>query len=436
MLRRIERIVTPVVKAFNGRVVKSIGDAYMIIFRSPTTAVRCATAVQDRLYQMRAHGSGAEETRLRIAMNLGEVRVHRGDVFGEPVNIAARLEGVTPADEIYVSESIYLSMNQTGIPLEKVGEYELKGIPEPVTVYRVRKASEESPEGDAGDNKALPYGGQQMQQFSRMRWTRRLYNLMWILAVAGLIGAAYLRYRPSGDYNELIEKAKKAAEAGDATSVLAAAGQIPAMASQARSSVRRYRQKAVTMLLEEQDYEAVEAELDSLLEEAPRDPETLMLNGLYYSAKDKHEEALKTLSESLKLNASLGKRPGVARAVLEGYRIPTLRSTAEHLVESVLQEAAVPVMAKALTVPEFADRAAKRTIANRLEKLGHGHEVDWVLLAIDDLKATSCKVRKNAIGKLLTESDERAVGPLMILAESKGCHAKYARNTANAILGK
>ena len=51
MLRRIERLVAPVVRAYNGRVVKSIGDAYMIVFRSPTEAVRCATAVQDRLYQ-------------------------------------------------------------------------------------------------------------------------------------------------------------------------------------------------------------------------------------------------------------------------------------------------------------------------------------------------------------------------------------------------
>ncbi|MEK7705712.1 MAG: adenylate/guanylate cyclase domain-containing protein, partial [Myxococcota bacterium] len=92
MLRRIERLIAPVVRAYNGRVIKSIGDAYMIVFRSPTEAVRCATAVQDRLHQYNTNTRADQGIHIRISINVGEVRVHRGDVFGEPVNIAARIE--------------------------------------------------------------------------------------------------------------------------------------------------------------------------------------------------------------------------------------------------------------------------------------------------------------------------------------------------------
>src|SRR6185503_20689789 len=136
MLRRVQRIIEPVVRGYSGRVVKSIGDAYMIVFRSPTEAVRCATAVQDRLHQHNTSSSADQAIHIRIAMNIGEVRLHRGDVFGEPVNIASRVESVAPADEIYFSEAVYLTMNRTDIPCERVGDFELKGIREPVTVYR------------------------------------------------------------------------------------------------------------------------------------------------------------------------------------------------------------------------------------------------------------------------------------------------------------
>ena len=83
-----------------------------------------------------AVATGDVWTEMRLAASLGEVRVARNDVFGEPVNIAARVESITPADEIYLSQAVYLTMNRSDIPSECVGEYELKGIAEPVTAYR------------------------------------------------------------------------------------------------------------------------------------------------------------------------------------------------------------------------------------------------------------------------------------------------------------
>lgn len=445
MLRRVEGIVTPVVAGYNGRIVKRIGDAYLIVFRSPTEAVRCATAVQDRLHQHNSNTTADQAIHLRIAMNFGEVRVHRHDVFGEPVNIAARLEGVTPADEIYLSEAVYLTMNRSDLHTDIVGDYELKGIPEPVTVYRVRKFAHL--EGDAeaerpadADNApgaavaGLPFGGLQLQQWKRLRWLRRAYQAMWVLAVLGILGAAYLRYRPSSDYSDLVLAARTAVEQGAPMDVLAAAGQIPVDATVERVEVRRYRRKAVEMLVASDQLDTAQAELESLLGEDSRDPEALMLRGLMHHKRGARAKAIADLEAALTLDGALGKREDVVAAVVGGYLESNTRRTADFLVESVLQKAAIADLAKAVRDPELSNRGAQWAMADRLEKLGASHEVDWVLLHIEDLKSTNCKLKKAAIGKLAVAGDDRAVGPLMKVAESKGCAAQYAQTVAQQLV--
>ncbi len=445
MLRRIERIVTPVVHGYDGKVIKSIGDAYMIVFRSPTEAVRCATAIQDRLHQHNANTSTDQAIHLRIAMNFGEIRVHRGDVFGEPVNIAARLEGITPADDVYLSEAIYLTMNRSEVATELVGDYELKGIPEPVTVYKVKKfihleggeeeaATTDGERNDTALAAGLPYGGLQLAHWQRLRWIRRAYQGMWVLAVLGILGAGYLRYRPSSDFSDLVTQARAAAEQGAPQDVLAFAGQIPAEATEERAEVRRYRHKAVGMLLEEEEYDLAEAELEKLLAEDQRDAEALALRGLFYRKQGKLRASINNLESALKLNSHLGKRREIVEAVLDGYTDYNTRKTSEFLIDSIIDKAAIPIMAEKVNDPTFGDRAARKAVAARLEKLGAGHEVDWIMIYIDDLKSTSCKVRKAAIGKLSLEKDDRAVGPLYKVAESKGCGAQYAKSVAAQIV--
>lgn len=443
MLRRVERIVTPVVLGYNGRVVKSIGDAYMIVFRSPTEAVQCSTAVQDRLHQHNMSTSADQAIHIRIAMNFGEVRVHRGDVFGDPVNIAARIEGVTPADEVYLSEALYLTMNRSDVATEFVGEYELKGIPEPVTVYRVRKfahlddaeGNEDADTDSAGNVAAagLPYGGLQLAHWRRLRWLRRAYQAMWTLAVLGIIGAGYLRYRPSSDYSHLVEEARTAAEKERPMEVLGAAGQIPISAAAERQEARRYRLEAVDMLIAKEKYDVARNELESLLAEAERDAEALLLRGLLHHRTGDVKASVADLQDSLELDPKLGVRADVVAAIVAGYEKYETRKISEFLVESVLKHRAVPALKTALDDSSFGDRTARRAIATRLEKLGAGHEVDWVQLWIEDLGSTSCKIRKAAIGKLSVEKDIRAVGFLLQVAESKACGAQYARNVANQI---
>lgn len=449
MLRRVERVVTPVVHGYNGRVVKSIGDAYMIVFRSPTEAVRWAAAVQDRLHQHNTNTSADQAIHLRIALNFGEVRVHRGDVFGEPVNIAARLEGVTPADEIYLSEAVYLTMNRSEIATELVGAYELKGIPEPVTVYRVKKFAhleEEEEEGAEADTSkkseqakgaiaaGLPFGGKQLSQWRKLRWLRRAYQAMWTVAVLGIMGAGYLRYRPSSDFRHLVVAARAAAEQGAPMDVLAAAGQIPRGAIEERNEVRRYRRKAVAMLTDRGDLDTAQAEVESLLAEDQRDAEALMLQGLLRHAQGELKAAIEDLEQALKLDPRLGEQDRVIEVVVDGYRETNTRKTADFLIANIIQKAAVSALARAVRDEEFGGRTARWAVASRLEKLGMSHEVDWVLLYVEDLKSTNCKIRKTAISKLSVEKDDRAVGPLIKVAEAKGCGASYARSVANLIV--
>ncbi len=132
-------VVLPVLQGKGGRLIKTIGDAFLMVFDSPTDAVLAGIQAQEALAKHNAAVSEIDRIEIRIAINTGEVNLVEGDVYGEPVNIAARIEGVAEAGEVYFTESVYLSMNKTEVPSAEVGLLQLKGIPEKVRVYKVRR---------------------------------------------------------------------------------------------------------------------------------------------------------------------------------------------------------------------------------------------------------------------------------------------------------
>lgn len=142
MLQRFGDVVRPVVSAFDGRIAKSIGDAFLVTFRSPTDALHWAMAVHDKLAESNAGVPDDQRFEIRVAVNVGEVRVEQGDVFGEAVNIAARIEGEAGPGEVYFSEAVCLVMTRSEVPYEEVGLRELKGIKDPVKLYRVPRVTE------------------------------------------------------------------------------------------------------------------------------------------------------------------------------------------------------------------------------------------------------------------------------------------------------
>lgn len=143
LLKTHDNLLLPVVRAYKGRLVKKIGDALLVVFRSPTDAVHCAMSMQDALWEYNRDADPDRQIHVRIALNQGDVRLEKGDVFGESVNIAARAECITPPGDIYFTASVFLAMNKTEVPYEPVGDFDLKGIPAAVTIYRVKPYNEE-----------------------------------------------------------------------------------------------------------------------------------------------------------------------------------------------------------------------------------------------------------------------------------------------------
>jgi adenylate cyclase len=132
-------LLAPLFKAFGGRIIKSIGDAFLVTFESPTQAVLSGVAIQDRLWQYNRSAPESAQLHVRVAVNVGEVRLEASDVFGEPVNIASRVEGIAEAGEVYFTEAVYLAMNKAEVPSQEVGSFELKGIPGKIRVFCVPK---------------------------------------------------------------------------------------------------------------------------------------------------------------------------------------------------------------------------------------------------------------------------------------------------------
>jgi TolB-like protein/class 3 adenylate cyclase/tetratricopeptide (TPR) repeat protein len=135
---RVE-IVDPQIAGHNGRVFKATGDGVLAEFPSVVNAVACAVDIQRAIAQRNTGQPENRALKLRIGINLGDVVIEGEDLFGDGVNLAARLEGIAPSGGILVSGTVYDQMKgKLDIPLDYVGEQRVKNIAEPVRTYSVR----------------------------------------------------------------------------------------------------------------------------------------------------------------------------------------------------------------------------------------------------------------------------------------------------------
>jgi len=139
MLERHKAVVLPILEGRGGKLIKTIGDAFLMVFESPTDAVLSGVAVQEALREHNKDKADDDRLDVRVAINTGEVNLADNDIFGEPVNITARIEAVAEAGEVFFTEAVYLSMNKKEVPSSEVGLLQLKGIPEKVRVYKVKR---------------------------------------------------------------------------------------------------------------------------------------------------------------------------------------------------------------------------------------------------------------------------------------------------------
>jgi adenylate cyclase len=131
---RLKReLIEPSLSRHEGRLIKTTGDGALAEFASPLTAVRCAVEIQDHL----ASGSGS--LRLRVGLNLGDVIVGQdGDLYGDGINIAVRLEGIADPGGILISEKVYSEVEgKLDVGFEDRGEQQLKNISRPLRTYAV-----------------------------------------------------------------------------------------------------------------------------------------------------------------------------------------------------------------------------------------------------------------------------------------------------------
>jgi class 3 adenylate cyclase len=132
-------LVDPKIAEHRGRVVKNTGDGLLAEISSVVDAVRCAVEVQRGMAERNADVPQEKRIEFRIGINVGDVMLDRGDIFGDGVNVAARLEGLAEPGGICVSSRVQEDAEgKLEITFENAGEQQLKNIARPVRVYRVR----------------------------------------------------------------------------------------------------------------------------------------------------------------------------------------------------------------------------------------------------------------------------------------------------------
>jgi adenylate cyclase len=131
-------LIEPKIAEHQGRVVKTTGDGVLAEFASPVKAVRCAIDVQHGMADRNAGVPHEQRIEFRIGINLGDVIVEDGDIFGDGVNVAARLESIAEPGAVYISRTVRDFVDGTAeIVLEDLGERQLKNIARPVQVFRI-----------------------------------------------------------------------------------------------------------------------------------------------------------------------------------------------------------------------------------------------------------------------------------------------------------
>ena len=132
-----KNLVNPKISEHNGRIFKLTGDGMLIEFPSVVSAVACAVDIQSAM-RTRNATEPAARIEFRIGVNLGDIIVEDGDIFGDGVNVAARLESIAPVGGITVSQSVCDHVgNRLGLTFEDMGERRLKNIERPMRVYSI-----------------------------------------------------------------------------------------------------------------------------------------------------------------------------------------------------------------------------------------------------------------------------------------------------------
>jgi adenylate cyclase len=134
----LRALVDPKVAEHRGRVVKNTGDGMLAEFSSVVDAVRCALDVQRGMAERNAGVQDQKRIEFRMGINVGDIIIDRGDIFGDGVNVATRLEGLAKPGGICISDDAHRQVRgKFDVTFEDAGERQLKNIARPVRVFQV-----------------------------------------------------------------------------------------------------------------------------------------------------------------------------------------------------------------------------------------------------------------------------------------------------------
>jgi len=397
MLALHDALLLAVVRGYRGRKVKGLGDALLAAFDSPTDAVLCAMAMQDRLAAWNSKAQAGERIEIRIALNQGEVRRSRGDLHGEAVQLALEAEARAEAGEVLLTDAVYLSMNKTEAATEVVGEVLLHGSGR----IRLRRAVR-------GADPRAPYGGRALARLGRLPNPARAVRLrmatesaldfarkriVWAAAALLLIAAAAGEHVSSGTGNDPLARAEALLESREPLAALVELDRLADSPRAQDAEVQVVRGKAEHALGQ---LGPAFADFAAAVKQDPR-------------ALD--EGAISALADLLDAEAF----PAVWRPAL-------LRLLGEQV-----GRAAAPAVRRLLA----SERAAARDDAlHVLELSGSATNADRIAVARADLRdpRISCAARRSAVRRLAVAAGSEAEALLARAAEARACGSVEARD--------
>ena len=397
MLALHDALLLPVVRGYRGRKVKGLGDALLAAFDSPTDAVLCAMAMQDRLAAWNSKAPVGERIEIRIALSQGEVRSSRGDLHGEAVQLALEAEARAEAGEVLLTDAVYLSMNKTEAATEVVGEVLLHGSGR----IRLRRAVR-------GADPRAPYGGRALARLGRLPNPARAVRLrmatesaldfarkriVWAAAALLLIAAAAGEHVSSGIGNDPFARAEALLESREPLAALVELDRLADSPRAQDAEVQIVRGKAEHALGQ---LGPAFADFAAAVKQDPR-------------ALD--DGAISALAELLDSEAF----PAVWRPALL------------KLLGEQVGRAAAPAVRRLLA----SERAAARDDAlHVLELSGSATNADRIAVARADLRdpRISCAARRSAVRRLAVAAGSEAEALLARAAEARACGSAEARD--------
>ena len=412
LLENHDQILSKVIRRFGGKKIKSVGDSFLVTFRSPTDAVLCGMAMHDALWDFNQSENTNNPIIIRVALNAGEVRLTNNDVFGDAVNIASRLEQITPANSVYLTEAVYLSMNKSEANLEDIDSVKFKGVKEKIKIYQAthKPLEKETKESLLTDNIDYPYGGAHIHYKASHSPLFTIGKLCILLCSFLLVIFATwwttITYMPVTTGLELERIAVEFAERQPPQITVETNNEIDVL-SQKFIVTNELKTKAKPLLIAKK-YTSLEKLIKQYSKEYADNAYLLALQGHADAYFERYDSAIKHYKKAFTQDYKLAANGLVASnfiKLLEHEREDANRLIARYLNRSVLK-----ALAKRTGSPGLDGRYDAFYL---LRDSGHSKWIDRVGLNIWDLRELDeCQLKKVAVLELKRLEDPRSLEAL------------------------